>query len=40
MGEDYCRTSKKSIINDESTGMIKHNEKTLVEKSAGWQLNF
>jgi hypothetical protein len=29
--EVYCITSQKSIINDESTYMIEHNEQTLVK---------
>jgi hypothetical protein len=35
MQEDYCRTSQKSIINDEPTEMIEHNEQTLVENLWG-----
>jgi hypothetical protein len=35
MREDYCRTSQKSIINDEPTEMIEHNEQTLVENLWG-----
>jgi hypothetical protein len=31
MREDYCSTSQKSIINDEPTEMIEHNEQILVE---------
>jgi hypothetical protein len=30
MREDYCNSSQKSLINDELTDMIKHNEQTLV----------
>jgi hypothetical protein len=26
MREDYCNTSQKSLINDEPTDMIEHNE--------------
>jgi hypothetical protein len=26
MREDYCNSSQKSLINDELTDMIKHNE--------------
>jgi hypothetical protein len=35
MREDYCSTSKKSIINDEPTEMIEHNEQTLVKNLWG-----
>jgi hypothetical protein len=31
MREDYCSTSQKSIINDEPTEMIEHNNQALVE---------
>jgi hypothetical protein len=30
MREDYYSTSQKSLINDEATDMIEHNEQTLV----------
>jgi hypothetical protein len=33
--EYYCSTSQKSIINDEPTEMIEHNEQTLVENLWG-----
>jgi hypothetical protein len=35
MREDYCTTSKKSIINDEPTEMIEHNEQILVKNLWG-----
>jgi hypothetical protein len=35
MREDYCSTSQKSLINDEPTDMIEHNEQTLVENLRG-----
>jgi hypothetical protein len=35
MREDYCSTSKKSLINDEPTDMIEHNEQTLVGNLRG-----
>jgi hypothetical protein len=33
--EDYCSTSQKSLINDEPTDMIEHNEQTLVRNLRG-----
>jgi hypothetical protein len=35
MREDYYSTSQKSIINDEPTDMIEHNEQTLVRNLRG-----
>jgi hypothetical protein len=35
MREDYCSTSQKSLINDEPTDMIEHNEQTLVVNLRG-----
>jgi hypothetical protein len=35
MREDYCSTSQKSLINDEPTDMIEHNEHTLVRNLRG-----
>jgi RNase P/RNase MRP subunit p30 len=35
MREDYCSTNQKSIINDESTDMIEHNEQTLMGNLSG-----
>jgi hypothetical protein len=35
MREDYCNTSQKSLINDEPTDMIEHNEQTLVGNLQG-----
>jgi hypothetical protein len=35
MREDHCSTSQKSIINDEPTNMIEHNEQTLVGNLRG-----
>jgi hypothetical protein len=35
MQEDYCSTSQKSLINDEPTDMIEHNEQTLVGNLRG-----
>jgi hypothetical protein len=33
--EDYCSSSKKSLINDEPTDLIEHNEQTLEENLWG-----
>jgi hypothetical protein len=35
MREDYCSTSQKSLINDEPSDMIEHNEQTLVGNLRG-----
>jgi hypothetical protein len=35
MWEDYCSTSQISLINDEPTDMIEHNEQTLVGNLRG-----
>jgi hypothetical protein len=35
MREDYCSTSQKSLINDEPTDMVEHNEQTLVGNLRG-----
>jgi hypothetical protein len=35
MREDYYSTSQKSVINDEPTDMIEHNEQTLVANLQG-----